>query len=177
MKHGFTDDQIVDAKHAAAKNLSRDWISGFDVTDIRAILDALPEPEIDEWQECGFKELHATDKRVKAVFIGGSIIEGTPDRRNEEHVFLVDGPVIHSYDDATFYRIPKPVTPPDPAENPVIIIYRPNGNGKTPVTYAWTGQHYRSFDGNEYFSAQEITDWTPAKVVADEPVRPEDVGF
>lgn len=133
--------------------------------------------QADDWQQCRFEDIQKGD-RVKRIFtkVSGSKItkEGVA-----EH--LVDGSiwstscgmrlasnnyVPHETGLVTLYRIPAPVTHPDPEEHPVIVIYRPNGNGKTPVSYAWTGQHYRSFDGQEYFSANEITDWSPAKVVA-----------
>lgn len=120
----------------------------------------------DDWQECAWGDVLHTDERVKAEYISGTVIEGVPDGISDNGVYLVDGNLIPYSPDAKWYRIPAPVTHPDPEEHPVIVTYRPNGNGKTPVSYAWTGQHYRSFDGQEYFSANEITDWSPAKVVA-----------
>jgi hypothetical protein len=133
--------------------------------------DALPEPD-DDWQECGFNDFLPTDKRVKAVFAGGSIIEGTPDRRNHEHVFLVDGPVIHSYDDATFYRIPAPVQHPDPAQHPVILD--PHTTDDEVFDYAvWDAEDFYlcyTHEGEYMRGAEpsEITKFTPAKVVAED---------
>ena len=162
MKHEFTDQQIIEAFEEA--ELAGDWEA------FKRFLDALPEPATDDWQECGFNELHATDKRVKAVFIGGSIIEGTPDRRNSQHVFLVDGPVIHSYDDATFYRIPAPVEAPDPDNNPVILVREVHGKTYDPPVVAIVRDSSTQNHPVYVYAAfpDYITDWSPARVVADD---------
>lgn len=175
MKHEFTDEQIFESNKIAARTTGRDWISRFNLRDVRAFLDALPEPDPqDDWQECWFNDFHPTDKRVKAVFIGGSIIEGTPDRRNSEHVFLVDGPVIHSYDDATFYRIPEPVQHPDPEVNRVVFVhataqqrYDSLQEYPSPVFhFHWSDNKWRG-DISTVLDTEDILEWEPAKVVAD----------
>jgi len=164
----YTDEQIIEAIKKAGGKKHPGTVYAWELSMYEQFLDALPEPATDDWQECGFNDFRPTDKRVKAVFAGGSIIEGTPDRRNSEHVFLVDGPVIHSYDDAIFYRIPAPVQHPDPEQYPVIIV-RETIVGPldepTPMIHDG-GNYYESPTGT--YCIKTITDWSPAKVVADD---------
>lgn len=180
MKHGFTDDQIIDAKHAAAHNLSRDWMSRFNVTDIRAFLDALPEPQ-DDWQDVtDIRQIRRGDMlknetenavitykyAVKRVDLSDGIIHFD----NDELVFW--------HDNHTYYRIPAPVQHPDVDEHPVIghIKFR-NWEGETEnarVGHA-NNSEYMLFSYGEYLESvqpQKITEWEPAeikpKVVADD---------
>jgi hypothetical protein len=136
----------------------------------------LQQPDSDEWQECRFEDIQPGD-RVRLVLKNGPLTDSPTIIETEPHVAKAHylgwtrhqtGSTIEASDVQAVYRIPKKIIHPDPAEHPVIILHRPNGAGTTPVSYAWTGQHYRSFDGQEYFSANEITDWSPAKVVADD---------
>ena len=180
MKHGFTDDQINEAI-MQANQTSR--VYSWETEMYRNVINHLLTPASDEWIECAFEDIQKGD-RVKWVYqdkdreqvitgIAHRLAYGDEAWVTESYAIIADISI-----EGQFYRIPAPAQHPDPEQYPVIIIYRPNGNGETPVSYAWTGQHYRSFDGQEYFSANEITDWSPAKVVADDdPVRPEDVGF
>src|SRR5699024_3789765 len=108
-----------EAKNVAAYNTSREWISRFNVVDIRAILEALPEPEQDDWQECTFEDIRKGD-RVRAISPNGDLSEFT--------VKHIDRLLAHGeYDEvahtttATFYRIPAPVQHPDPDFHPVVI--------------------------------------------------------
>ena len=45
MQHEYTDEQIFESNKIAARTTGRDWISRFNLRDVRAILDALPEPD------------------------------------------------------------------------------------------------------------------------------------
>lgn len=131
----YTDEELALAIHAATYVRSGSISISHDISqasrqihtsllsDLRAILKHLPAQQGD-WQECGFNDLRPTDKRVKAVFIGGSVIEGTPDQSSSESIFLIDGPVIHTYDEATFYRIPAPVQHPDPEVDKYILVHK-----------------------------------------------------
>lgn len=146
-------------------------IRGLEVAPVAAILSYLPDPEPDgEWEQYDVRSVRKGD-RVRWT------VPGSEDNESYEIVVAAvtneDGVVLDSESHSYYFpygsvvdRIPAPVQHPDPEDHPVIIIYRPNGNGKSPVSYAWTGKHYRSFDGQEYFSVREITDWSPAKVVA-----------
>jgi hypothetical protein len=147
-------------------------LRGLEVVPVAAILSYLPDPEpvSDEWQQHDVRSVRKGD-RVRWT------VPGSEDNESYEIVVAAvtndDGVVLDSESHSYYFpygsvvdRIPAPVQHPDPEDHPVIIIYRPNGNGKSPVSYAWTGKHYRSFDGQEYFSVREITDWSPAKVVA-----------
>jgi len=164
MRHDFSN---ADIGRAGASAALKGGVAPSPVSTVflKRFLDHLPESD-DDWQECGFNDFLPTDKRVKAVFAGGSIIEGTPDRRNHEHVFLVDGPVIHSYDDATFYRIPAPVQHPDPAEHPVIIVDTNYGGLKGRHPFVWDGEIYAAVSGPiKHANPETITDWEPADIV------------
>ena len=182
----YTDEELALAIHAATYVRSGSISISHDISqasrqihtsllsDLRAILKHLPAQQGD-WQECGFNDLRPTDKRVKAVFIGGSVIEGTPDQSSSESIFLVDGPVIHTYDEATFYRIPAPIVHPDPEEHPVIAnvaVHKPGTNSTHRYDYAtWdVGEYYDcwSNDGKYYgaWRPSAVVEWSPAKVVA-----------
>lgn len=180
----YTDEELALALHAATYVRSGSIDINHDTSqaprqihtsllnDLRAILKHLPAQQGD-WEECGFNDLRPTDKRVKAVFIGGSVIEGTPDQSSSESIFLVDGPVIHTYDEATFYRIPAPVVHPDPAEHPAIIVREiahalGGTSGKVYEQALWnhgnsdTGR-YNTSTGRE-LRPERIIDWAPAKM-------------
>lgn len=171
MKHEFTDDQINDAKHAAARYMGRDWISRFNVIDIRAVLDvlyALPEPKQDVWQTCLAKNVRKGDR------VRWKVSESEDNESYEIVVTVVTnhsndgGVVLHSKSCSYFFpydtvvdRIPAPVTHPDPAEHKVILDS--SGN-----SWFWSGKD------NEYYSptfpnavkhSDGFSDWSPAKVV------------
>lgn len=176
----YTDEELALAIHAATYVRSGSISINHDISqasrqihtsllsDLRAILKHLPAQQGD-WQECGFNDLRPTDKRVKAVFIGGSVIEGTPDQSSSESVFLVDGPVIHTYDEATFYRIPAPIVTPDPAEHQFIRV-----DGKDYKAIPESGRYQLLEAGLatvHVINREDITEWTELelvpKVVAD----------
>src|SRR5690625_1308668 len=180
MKHEFTDDQIIDAKHAAARHMSRDWISRFNVKDIRACLDALPEPQ-DEWEQCTIDQIRKGDRfkvegrgwhyESTAIHIDVDIVCVNPRTGS-----FITRDEVDQINEITLYRIPAPVQHPDPEEHEFIIIY---------------GGEVLRYDGHRYYinrvgkptSLEMImANWTPVDVVPkvaadDDPVRPEDVGF
>jgi hypothetical protein len=169
MKHEFTDEQIYTAKHLAASRMNRDWISRFNVKDIRAFLDALPEPESDEWQECRFEDVQKGD-RVKVVDTheagDKTAYEGDVLQVSKDLVMTAHHP-LHSVYNSKWYRIPAPVQHPDPAEHPAIVVIEADCfKGQDPQVLVWTGGKYEN--DSWMFDEDDITDWLPidpAKVV------------
>jgi len=147
---------------------------------IQGLLDdgCLQQPDQpDEWEQCRFEDVKDTDLNVRFVFDDGSIIQGKPHMRCLTEIDLWTGYVITQVTmtaakkgKAKIYRIPATVTHPDPAEHPVIIV-RSVAEPRAVVggVYVWTGYAYVSIDGSMcYLDHTEITDWNPAKVIADE---------
>ena len=127
----------------------------------------------DYWQECSWGDVLHTDARVKAEYISGTVIEGIPDGVSDDGVYLVDGNLIPYSPDAKWYRIPAQVVHPDPTEHPVILIHRSSGTKHDPPAVAITRKHNMTDDIHYVFkdygiqSPADITEWEPAKVVAD----------
>ena len=178
MKHEFTDDQIIDAKHAAARHMSRDWISRFNVKDIRAFLDALPEPQ-DEWEQCTIDQIRKGDRfkvegrgwhyESTAIHIGVDIVCVNPRTGS-----FITRDEVDQINEITLYRIPAPVVHPDPDNNPVILVREVHGKTYDPPVVAIvrdssTQNHpvYVYGDNGSAFP-DYITDWSPARVVADD---------
>jgi hypothetical protein len=133
--------------------------------------DELLKAETDQngdWQGSSTGDLRKGDQ-AKAVFQNGAIIQGTVRRvLSNGDISLGEGVRIHADDDITLYRIPKPVVHPDPAEHPVIIVNEAQGNNSDdlPREMIWFMGSYVS--GMTSFIPEIITDWEPAKVVADD---------
>lgn len=176
MKHEFTDEQIFESNKIAARTTGRDWISRFNLRDVRAILDALPEPDQqDDWQECAFEDIQKGDRVKKVTTKEGTTetLEGTASQRlgkytkswaNDQDRLIFDN---HEFCDqlVRYYRIPAPVVAPNPAEHPVITIKAINGEPiDAPGNAMFWGGHYR-YGYDDMTIAEDITDWEPAKVV------------
>ena len=134
----------------------------------------LPTPASDDWEECSWDDILHTDERVKAEYISGTVIEGVPDGISDNGVYLVDGNLIQYSPDAKWSRIPAPVVHPDPDNNPVILVREVHGKTYDPPVVAIvrdssTQNHpvYVYGDNGSAFP-DYITDWSPAKVVADD---------
>ena len=176
MKHEFTDDQIIEAKNVAAYNTSREWISRFNVVDIRAILEALPEPKQDVWQTCPAKNVRKGDR------VRWKVSESEDNESYEIVVTVVTnhtndgGVVLHSKSCSYFFpydtvvdRIPAPVQHPDPEQHPVIYVKDCDLVNFIPEIMVWYRDSYVA--GRQCLSPERITDWQqidPAKVVADD---------
>lgn len=134
---------------------------------LRSFLDAFPDPPGD-WQECSWGDISPTDERVKAEYISGTIIEGVPDGISDDGIYLVDSIFMPHSTDAKWHRIPSPDVHPDPTESPVIIVHKarvfdfPQGG----QAMMWNGDSYENA-AYEFF-CNDITDWTSARVIADE---------
>lgn len=171
MRHEFTDDQIIDAKHAAARHMSRDWISRFNVKDIRAFLNALPEPQ-DDWEECAFEDIQKgdlvkwfyRDKDRENTCIG---VAHRLAYTNEAWVTESGAIVADISVQGQYYRIPAPVQHPDPLHDLTILVHGAYGNQyKFPSAYTSDGSAYNIVGlGDTRILPEDITEWEPAKVV------------
>lgn len=163
----YTAEQIREAIREINGMSSEDTVSEIVVWKYEKFISALPEPQQD-WQECTWDDILHTDERVKAEYISGTVIEGIPDGISDNGIYLVDSNFIPFSTDARWYRIPAPVVAPDPAEHPVVLV-RESVNTKydKPIPMIWDGgEFYESPKTSLHIST--ITDWEPAKVVADD---------
>lgn len=163
MKHNYDTDQLKAAHKVAAKKIS---INELHTTKyLSAFLDALPEPDTDDWKECAWGDILPTDKRVKAEYASGTIIEGVPDEISDDGIYLSDGVFIWYSENAKWYRIPAPVQHPDPAEHPVIID---SGDA-----WFWNPHQemYQQAGAAEYRFPEGFTNWGAAEVITTEPAE------
>ena len=178
MKHEFTDKQITTAAnkslfHYGEYNSERGYSWSMTAESLRSFLNALPEPQ-DDWEECTFEDIQKGD-RVRMVQAARTtdfhlpVIETHP-----THLVLQDNTQCSNFHKAVYYRIPAPVQPPDPDNNPVILVREVHGKTYDPPVVAIvrdssTQNHpvYVYGDNGSAFP-DYITDWSPAKVVADD---------
>lgn len=169
----YTAEQIREAIREINGMSSEDTVSEIVVWKYEKFISALPEPQQD-WQECTWDDILHTDERVKAEYISGTVIEGIPDGISDEGIHLVGSNFMPNSTDARWYRIPAPVVAPDPAEHPVILIHRSSGIKHVPPAVAITRKNNMTDDIHYVFkdygvqSPADITEWEPAKVVADD---------
>lgn len=185
MKHVYDNLEIMAALTEAARNVGEIRILGHErdswrlreVNDVRAILDALPEPATGDWQECRFEEIQKGD-RVRWVNPHNEDNESyeiiVHNVGNEERVLYSKTNSYYFPPGAVLDRIPAPVQHPDPAEHPVLLVHdttrRVSLGGMTGVLQG-DGSYaiYRSTnDIWGYLPPDEITDWSPGKVVEDD---------
>ena len=120
----------------------------------------------DGWQECAWGDVLHTDERVKAEYISGTIIEGVPDGINDTRIWLVDGNTMPFESDAKWYRIPAPVTPPDPAQHQFIRV-----DGKDYEAIPESGRYKLLGPGLatvHVINRENITEWTELELVPKE---------
>lgn len=173
MKHEFTDTDIGLAGASAAL---KGGVAPTPVSTnfLKRFLDHLPDPD-DEWQECEFEDIQAGD-RVRLVLKNGPLTDSPTIIEAEPHVAKAHylawsrhrtGSTIEASDVQAVYRIPKPVTTPDPAEHSVILVRQAGVvSHNAPAPYIWTGDVYASLDGPlNHCDPDEITDWEPADIV------------
>lgn len=155
----YTDKQLSYAL------INSDYDRFLTVSSLRAILDALPDPQ-DEWQQCRFEDIRKGD-RVKVVRLNGDLYEATVTGVGKD---LIQSKFAHFYPEyaSATYRIPAPAVNPTPEAHPVIIV-RGTEYGAldvaTPMIHDGGG-FYESPKGS--YKADIITDWSPAKVVPDD---------
>ena len=170
MRHEYDDEQIFESNKIAARTTGRDWIARFNLSDVRAILDALTEPE-DDWEACEFADIRKGD-RVKLVTTSRfsltvKTLEATAKHKDrgawldENSETIVCFPANGTQE--KLYRIPAPVQHPDPSEHPVII-------DEMGEPWFWAGlddDYHSPTRPSTFRSPSDFTIWTPAKVVAD----------
>ena len=150
-----------------------DYILEVSFEGIRAFLNALPEPQ-DDWIECAFEDIQKGD-RVRIVTenfyteydhpvleVGQTSICST--------ILFACGTRAFLDDYNALYRIPAPVVTPNPAEYPVILVTAADRVAyDQPEPHVWDGEAYSALDrALSYLMPTQITDWSPAKVVADD---------
>lgn len=112
--------------------------------------------------------------RVRVLTTIGNYYEFTiTDIDTQLGMLIWNGGNVYKRSAKRVWLINRPVTHPDPAEHPVILVRTCWDSGIlddrhfTPAVVAiWDGFGYKS---HEYgFNAQDISSWSPAKVVADD---------
>lgn len=194
----YTDEQLKKALYKATEshggtvfidgdvdhqNLSRDpygspdYWEELEISALRAILNALPEPATDDWQTKGAEVVDVADvrigDRVLLKSIEGSLYEVTITSITTTHEVMLrwnDGRIYESSIERA-YLFNRPVQHPDPDEHEVICVFKTTthdymiSEGRQEVM--WTGEYYENSEHR--FAPEKIADWSPAKVViADE---------
>lgn len=180
MTHNYDIEQIRQAWNETRKNHgqimsewdemfrpSQDFIQDF----TQHLLDALPEPAQDDWQQCTANELQDGDL-YRAESSDANIEYKQPitkcaivgDWVEVQHVGGMKSSARISSN--TFYRIPAPINHPDPEQHPVIYVKECDLVNFIPKIMVWYRDSYVA--GQQCLSPERITDWSPidpAKVV------------
>ena len=157
MKHNYSN---ADIRRATV-------FAGLDVhaADIRLILDALPEPTTDDWQECRFEDIRKGD-RVKVVDTheagDQTVYEGDVVQVSKGLVMTAHHQ-LHSVYNSKWYRIPAPLQHPDPAEHKYILDV--DGD-----LWIWSKSQGKYVEPETLVQSApaEFDEWSPAKVVEDD---------
>ena len=168
----YTDDQINEAIMLANHTGK---VYAWETEMYRDVIDYLPDAD-NEWEPSNVTYVRKGD-RVRWT------VPGCEDNESYEIVVAAvtnqDGVVLHS-ETRTYYfppgsvvdRIPAPVDHPNPAEHPVILIREAVVKHDPPVVAIAMRERVCNeliYVFGEYgaLSPTKITDWSPAKVVAD----------
>lgn len=162
----YTDDQINEAV-MLANQTGKVYV--WETEMYRDVIKHLPDQQ-DDWQECKFADIRRNDRvrwEVPASEDKESYEIIVRHLSEEPRVVYSNTGSYHFPDGVILYRIPAPVTPPDPAEHPVIIVHKELAYDFTQTpdggqAMMWNGDTYENAD-YEFF-CKDITDWTPAKV-------------
>ena len=163
----YTDDQINEAI-MLANQTGKVYV--WETEMYRNVIKHLPDQQ-DDWQECKFADIRTGDRvrwEVPASEDKESYEIIVRHLSEEPRVLYSNTGSYHFPDGVILYRIPAPVTPPDPAEHPYIkCVHR---DGSEYDLGASNGRVYSLFKDGRLLvqvAPHEITYWTPAKVVAD----------
>lgn len=170
MKHEYTDTQLRQAVADFLEDEKADlsvsalgepfWTQ--QVKALRKMLDALPEPKTDDWQQCRFEDIHKGDQ-IKYVTEISTVIPHRPVTEIDQGDIIIGDQIrITSRPDAKYYRIPAPVVHPDPAVHKLIRC-----NVTDRILMATPDGGYISEHGITW-PPSNFEDWTPAKVVEDD---------
>ena len=163
----YTDEQINEAIMLANQT---GRVYSWETEMYRNVIKHLPTPASDEWIECAFEDIQKGD-RVRMVQAGRTtdfhlpVIEAHP-----THLVLQDNTQCSNFHKAVYYRIPAPVQPPDPDNNPVILVREVHGKTYDPPVVAIVRDSSTQNHPVYVYAAfpDYITDWSPARVVADD---------
>lgn len=174
MKHNFTRDQIEQAVIEAAKKRAGFSVDQMvdsaphnvtlgEVGDLRAFLNALPDQS---YPQIEVDDVRKGD-RVMITTKTGNQYEVTVDRM-DSYTWRWNGGSVYINAIENVCLIERPVKHPDPNGHPVIIIRGGDIYDGIPMPQdaMWTGTSYES--RTHSFQPGDITDWSPAKVVADD---------
>lgn len=163
MQHNYTNSELDTAVGESFDITGDAPLLDVSFNGLRKFLDALPEPQ-DEWEACDFEDIRKGD-RVRIVRLGRTTDFHWP--VIETHgTFLVlqDHTQCSNFHKAVYYRIPAPVTHPDPMEHHIITCHDREND------YFWngvTGKYMGLYDPRNLYSREDFINWSPAKVVAD----------
>lgn len=163
----YTDEQINEAIMLANQT---GRVYSWETEMYRNVINHLPTPASDDWIECAFEDIQKGD-RVRMVQAGRTtdfhlpVIETHP-----THLVLQDNTQCSNFHKAVYYRIPAPVQPPDPDNNPVILVREVHGKTYDPPVVAIVRDSSTQNHPVYVYAAfpDYITDWSPARVVADD---------
>lgn len=172
----YTDDQINEAIMLANQTGK---VYSWETEMYRNVIKHLSEPASDNWEQCTIDQIRKGD-RFKVEGRGWHYESTAP------HIYVdvvcvnprtgsfITRDEVDQIDEITLYRIPAPVVHPDPDNNPVILVREVHGKTYDPPVVAIvrdssTQNHpvYVYGDNGSAFP-DYITDWSPAKVVADD---------
>ena len=174
----YTDEQIAQAIEAAVAQNTAPPVRALGFGAYKKVIDALPEPQ-DEWEACTIDQIRKGDRfkvegrgwhyESTAIHIDVDIVCVNPRTGS-----FITRDEVDQINEVTLYRIPAPVVHPDPDNNPVILVREVHGKTYDPPVVAIvrdssTQNHpvYVYGDNGSAFP-DYITDWSPARVVADD---------
>ena len=161
MKHDFINDQIWHAAKQAA--LATDYYKIVPTNYLQAFINALPDPS---YPEIALDDVRKGD-RVRITTSMGNQYEVTVDRM-DSYTWRWNGGSVYINAIESVHLIERPVNHPDPNGHSVIIIRGGDFYDGIPMPQdaMWTGTSYEN--RTHSFQPGDITDWSPAKVVADD---------
>lgn len=174
----YTDEQIKLAVLDMPMNHRAEFVHDWELNMFRQFLEALPDQPGD-WQECTFDEIRKGD-RVRIVTENFYTVYDHPVLEVGQTsicstILFACGTRAFLDDYNTLYRIPAPVTHPDPEVCEHIIVYEttrqkygPQNREYPSFHYSWDDDLWRG-DISRVLQSWEILEWDYAKVViADE---------
>lgn len=178
----YTDKQIRDAAYEATGfdeyNSELGYRYRMTPETLRAFLRALPD-QADAWQKCEFSEYRTGDylksENDHSIYESKSPIHSAKVENFEARFRFEDGSAFKaSLDASTFYRIPAPITRPNPEQYPIILAYEwetDDGLVRNPFNsdlFEWNDQT-NNYQGKwNALTPEIITDWDPLEIASKE---------
>lgn len=172
MKHNFTRDQIEQAVIEAAKKRAGFCVDQMldsaphnvtlgEVGDLRAFLSALPELD-PSYPEIPIGDVRKGD-RVRITTKTGNQYEVTVDRM-DSYTWRWNGGSVYIDTIERVYLIERPVKHPDPDKDLVIF----DGDGSIWFRSGYGDEYHSPTDFTYFKHPTDFTEWSPARVVADD---------